>query len=93
MNVPEAAKNKHDAEGEAGRRGAYMVVREHRTASLTKSGAVLQRPPSRSSRISINYKQLRTVKLFNLELLKEVTEWNLSVNVLTGCSKIYERQS
>jgi hypothetical protein len=42
---PEAAKNKHGAKGEAGRRGAYWVVREHRTASLTKQGAVLQRPP------------------------------------------------
>jgi polysaccharide pyruvyl transferase CsaB len=43
--APEPAKNKHGAEGEAGRRGAYMVVREHRTASLTKPGVVLQRSP------------------------------------------------
>ncbi|MEW6172394.1 MAG: biotin--[acetyl-CoA-carboxylase] ligase [Bacillota bacterium] len=43
---PEAAKNKHSAESEAGRRGAYTEVREHRTASLTKLGAVLQQPPT-----------------------------------------------
>ena len=44
---PETAKNKHGAKGEAGRRGAYWAVREHRTASLTKPGAVLQRSPRR----------------------------------------------
>ncbi|MEW6573332.1 MAG: hypothetical protein AB1374_06825 [Bacillota bacterium] len=45
MKSPEAAKNEHGAEGEAVRSGAYMVVREHRTASLTKPGEVLQRSP------------------------------------------------
>jgi len=39
-------KNEHGAEGEAGRRGAYWVVREHRAASVTKPGEVFQQPLS-----------------------------------------------
>lgn len=43
----ETVKNEYDAEGEAGQRGAYTVVRERRAANLTKSGEILQRSPKK----------------------------------------------
>ncbi|MEW6171992.1 MAG: nucleotide sugar dehydrogenase [Bacillota bacterium] len=48
-------KNKHSAKSEAGRRGAYTEVREHRTASLTKLGAVLQQPPKCIAVVGLGY--------------------------------------
>jgi len=46
LNNPGLFKYDHGAEGEAGQRGAYLKVREHWTASLTKPGEVFQ--PSRT---------------------------------------------
>jgi len=46
LKNPGLFKYDHGAEGEAGRRGAYLGVRAHRTASLTEPGEVFQ--PSRT---------------------------------------------
>ncbi len=37
-------KNEHGAEGEAGQRGVYWVIRGHWAASMTKPGEVFQQP-------------------------------------------------